>query len=36
MPFMFELFSTPKQKPYLWIGMGIGLLSIAILRSYLN
>jgi hypothetical protein len=33
---MFELFSNPKDKPYLWIGMGIGLLAIAILRTYLN
>lgn len=36
MPLMFELFSSPKEKPYLWIGAGIGLLAIAILRTYLN
>lgn len=36
MPAMFDLFSNPKEKPYLWIGMGIGLLTIAILRTYLN
>ncbi len=33
---MFELFSNPKEKPFLWVGMGIGLLLIAILKTYLH
>lgn len=33
---MFELFSNLKDRPYPWIGLGIGLLAIAILRTYLN
>jgi hypothetical protein len=36
MPPMQHFFYAPKEKPYFWLGLGIGLLSIAILRSYLG
>jgi hypothetical protein len=33
---MFDIFSNPREKFYFWIGLGIGLLAIAILRTYLG
>jgi hypothetical protein len=33
---MFDIFSNPREKFYFWIGLGIGLLTIAIVRSYLQ
>lgn len=31
---MFDLSSNPFKKLYFWVGLGIGLLIIAIVRTY--
>jgi hypothetical protein len=33
---MLEYFTRPKEKHLFWIGLGIGILLVAILRSYIH